>query len=197
VNSLPKTVTRQRCDCDLNPGPSAPESSTLTTRLPSHVLSRHRKLVAGQVWKRVWGHEACSWKAWEPQMWRQKVMMIYFIVLMCTEQAVSSAAAAAQDGNGASWRTNVFRFSGGWAGGWRCQRYKILLILSIYYWILLSHLWCFDTVCWSSGRASGHDGVLAWLSVWSEVQVVCVMSSWCHCIPTVVHNSRPTNINSS
>ena len=36
VNSLPKTVTRQRRDCDLNPGPSAPESSTLTTRLPSH-----------------------------------------------------------------------------------------------------------------------------------------------------------------
>jgi len=36
VNSLPKTVTRQRRDCELNPGPSAPESSTLTTRLPSH-----------------------------------------------------------------------------------------------------------------------------------------------------------------
>jgi len=36
ANSLPKTVTRQRRDCDLNPGPSAPESSTLTTRLPSH-----------------------------------------------------------------------------------------------------------------------------------------------------------------
>ena len=35
VNSLPKTVTRQRCDCDLNPGPSAPEYSMLTTRLPS------------------------------------------------------------------------------------------------------------------------------------------------------------------
>jgi len=35
VNSLPKTVTRQRRDCDLNPSPSAPESSTLTTRLPS------------------------------------------------------------------------------------------------------------------------------------------------------------------
>ena len=37
VNSLPKTVTRQRRDCDLNPGPSAPESSTLTTRLPSYL----------------------------------------------------------------------------------------------------------------------------------------------------------------
>jgi len=36
VNSLPKTVTRQRRGCDLNPGPSAPESSTLTARLPSH-----------------------------------------------------------------------------------------------------------------------------------------------------------------
>ena len=33
VNSLPKTVTRQRRDCDLNPGPSAPESSTPTTAL--------------------------------------------------------------------------------------------------------------------------------------------------------------------
>jgi len=30
VNSLPKTVTRKRRDCDLNPGPSALESSTLT-----------------------------------------------------------------------------------------------------------------------------------------------------------------------
>ena len=36
MNSLLKTVTRQRRDCDLNPGPSAPESITLTTRLPSH-----------------------------------------------------------------------------------------------------------------------------------------------------------------
>jgi len=36
VNSLPKTVTLQRRGCNLNPGPSVPESSTLTTRLPSH-----------------------------------------------------------------------------------------------------------------------------------------------------------------
>jgi len=35
VNSLLKTVTGR--DCDLNPGPSAPESSTLTTRLPSNL----------------------------------------------------------------------------------------------------------------------------------------------------------------
>jgi len=36
VNSLPETVTRRRRDCDLNPGRTAPESSTLSTRLPSH-----------------------------------------------------------------------------------------------------------------------------------------------------------------
>ena len=38
VNSLPKTVTRQHHDCDLNADPSAPEPSILTTRLPSHRL---------------------------------------------------------------------------------------------------------------------------------------------------------------
>jgi len=25
------------------------------------------------------------------------------------------------------------------------------------------------------------DKVLAWLSVWSEVQMICIWSSWCHC----------------
>jgi len=39
VSSLPKTVTRQRRDCDLNPDPSPLESSTLATRLPSHTLT--------------------------------------------------------------------------------------------------------------------------------------------------------------
>ena len=32
VNSLPKTVTRQRRGCYVNPGPSVPECSKLTTR---------------------------------------------------------------------------------------------------------------------------------------------------------------------
>jgi len=39
VNSLPKTVTRQRRSCDLNTGPSVPEIITLTTRLPSHPVT--------------------------------------------------------------------------------------------------------------------------------------------------------------
>ena len=38
LNSLPKSVTRQRRDCDLNPDTSAPEFSMLTTRLPRQVV---------------------------------------------------------------------------------------------------------------------------------------------------------------
>jgi len=47
VNSLPKIVTRQRRDCDLNQGPSVPESSTLTTRLPSHLIQFAAAYYAG------------------------------------------------------------------------------------------------------------------------------------------------------
>jgi len=39
VNSLPKTVTRHRRGCDLNPGPSAPESSTLSTRSSLYIAN--------------------------------------------------------------------------------------------------------------------------------------------------------------
>jgi len=28
--------------------------------------------------------------------------------------------------------------------------------------------------------------VLAWLSVWSEVQMICIWSSWCHCHPSSI-----------
>jgi len=37
----------------------------------------------------------------------------------------------------------------------------------------------------NSERASGlqkmSDEVLAWLSMWSKVQLICIWSSWCHC----------------
>jgi len=51
VNSLPKTVTRQRRECDLNPGPSAPESSTELKRCSYHsennfISFTHHKMAA-------------------------------------------------------------------------------------------------------------------------------------------------------
>jgi len=46
-------------------------------------------------------------------------------------------------------------------------------------------LQCFDTIGWALGRGSDRkklsDEVLAWLPVWSEVQVICIWSSWCYC----------------
>jgi len=48
VNSLPKIVTRQRRDCDLNSGPfCARVFSTLTTRLPSHPIQFAAAYYAG------------------------------------------------------------------------------------------------------------------------------------------------------
>jgi len=52
VNSLPKTVTQPRRDYNFNPGPCAPEPSTLTTRLRHYrvkfrlLLQSRRKLFA-------------------------------------------------------------------------------------------------------------------------------------------------------
>ena len=50
--------------------------------------------------------------------------------------------------------------------------------------LLTCCLQCFDAVGWAAGRACKKQsgGVLAW-SFCSEVQIVCIWSSWCHCIP--------------
>jgi len=60
------------------------------------------------------------------------------------------------------------------------MRYKIL---QIPFEICLSSEQCFDTVGWTSGRACNNwvNEESLWLSVWSEVQIVCMWSSWCHC----------------
>ena len=61
VNSLPKTVTGQHRGCDFNPGPSAPESSTLTTRLPSYPRwSRHRSLPQSRQTPVIWSETAAA-----------------------------------------------------------------------------------------------------------------------------------------
>jgi len=30
-----------------------------------------------------------------------------------------------------------------------------------------------------------NDEELAWLSLWSELQMICIWSSWCHCHPII------------
>jgi len=50
--------------------------------------------------------------------------------------------------------------------------------------------------CWMGSRKSiwpiktTSDEVLAWLSVWSEVQTTCIRSSWCHCHPIISASAK-------
>ena len=52
-----------------------------------------------------------------------------------------------------------------------------------------NYLQCFDTVGWHQEEHPTckklNDEVLAWLSVCSEVQMICIWSSWCHCHPII------------
>jgi len=56
---------------------------------------------------------------------------------------------------------------------------------------------CFDTVGWASeehpARKKLSDGVLAWLSVWSVEQMICIRSSWCHFHPIISCFSKIQN----
>jgi len=53
--------------------------------------------------------------------------------------------------------------------------------------------------CWLGGRkgiwpVKKLSGVvLAWLSVWSEVQMICIWSRWCHCHPIISCSSKIQN----
>jgi len=52
---------------------------------------------------------------------------------------------------------------------WLCHQNSIISIITNIITIILSQLLS--------------DEVLAWLSVWIEVQIICIWSSWCHCHP--------------
>jgi len=43
-------------------------------------------------------------------------------------------------------------------------------------------------------RKKSCDRVLAWLSVWSVVQMICIWSSWCHCHPIICCFSKIENV---
>jgi len=66
------------------------------------------------------------------------------------------------------------------SASWHCSW------IFLYYFSLFS-LYAFSALTLLVGRQEGHPackkqsgGVLAWLSVWSEVQT-CIWPSWCHC----------------
>jgi len=53
------------------------------------------------------------------------------------------------------------------------------LLFEIIWWYLQCLCFQFFDVGWKAGRALS-GGMLAWLSVWGEVQF-CIWPSWCHC----------------
>jgi len=65
------------------------------------------------------------------------------------------------------------------------------LIVCNYYTVKLQNS-AFSALTLLVGWQEGHparknlsDEVLAWLSVWSEVQMICIWSGWCHCHPII------------
>jgi len=53
-----------------------------------------------------------------------------------------------------------------------------------------SVLWC----CWLGGRKGiWHVKTEWWGTVWSEVQMICTWSSWCHCHPIISCSSKIQN----
>jgi len=64
--------------------------------------------------------------------------------------------------------------------------------------------WCyvndFSALTLLIGRQEGRPAckklsgeVLAWLSVWGEVQMICIWSSWCHCYPITFCSRKSQN----
>jgi len=189
VNSLPNTVTRQRYCCDLNPGPSAPESSMLTTWLLSHHIEYFASV------------EIIHW------------VQVEGIYVVQDEAACADAAAdigASLNGTYAPTAWGLFTTRQIWnslekpfehipnqilfivilvptIGCRPCSsllpsdlhvKFQLMLkFMCSYNWIVFTYLLCclqcFDTVGWVVGCWRGY------LSG-SEVQT-CIWPSWCHC----------------
>jgi len=47
------------------------------------------------------------------------------------------------------------------------------------------HPACKKTEWWGTG--------MVWLSVWSEARIICIWSSWCHCLPIISCSSKIQN----
>ena len=70
-----------------------------------------------------------------------------------------------------------------------CQIWSFLPVRSTFSALML-------LVGWQEGhpavkKLSGE--VLAWLSVWNEVQIICIWSSWCHCHLIISCSSKIQN----
>ena len=85
---------------------------------------------------------------------------------------------------------------GGTLGEHISQPIATYIMITVHLFLCGFSAWCgfsacaFSALTLSIGHQVEHpvckklsDEVLMWLFIWSEVQIVCIWSSWCHCIP--------------
>ena len=68
-----------------------------------------------------------------------------------------------------------------------CMEFSHAVMIIVFICQLTSYVFAFSALTLLVGQQEGHSackklggGVLAWLSVWSEMQT-CIWPSWCHC----------------
>ena len=80
-----------------------------------------------------------------------------------------------------------------------CNTDKSLMSNTALFYYMPSVLWR----CWLGGRKSIQpvknlsDGMLAWLFVWSEVQMTCIWFSWCYWHPIISASAKSTMVHPS
>jgi len=67
--------------------------------------------------------------------------------------------------------------------------YRYSYLLTLHYVMRQNCFQCFDSVGWGRGR----KGIQPVKAVWSEVQMICIWSSWCHCHPVISGSSKIQN----
>jgi len=81
-----------------------------------------------------------------------------------------------------------------WMLRFLCDRFSmsvfsIMWVVSVFSALML-------LIGWQEGHLACKNlsgEVLTWLSVWSEVQMICVWSNWCHCHPIISCTSKIQN----
>jgi len=84
----------------------------------------------------------------------------------------------------------LYRMQEFWNRSGLVHRSTVTLWLNCFNCGLVVQLFDFSDLTLLFGWQEGHpackklsDEVLMWLSVWSEVQIVCILSRWCHWYP--------------
>ena len=185
VNSLPKTVTWQHRDCNLNPDPSSSESSTLTTQCVLMYIAQQRRVAT------VCDINLCCTLYLINISGSASTPSATIVPNLLSVQYFTNAADAIIEAMLCRWRhcscdvsiTSVQDVT----CAFNSSLDNVYKVTACIYSLCNLSAFAFSALMLLVGQQEGHPackklsgGVLAWLSVWSEVQT-CIWPSWCHC----------------